>query len=50
MANLADGAILSWLTATYNTVTGSIAINLPNSNTAVKGTYVLSAVFTLPGQ
>lgn len=49
VANDANGAALSFLTATFDSVSGNIAISLPNKNTAVKGTYALRAVFTLPG-
>ena len=37
------------MTGTFNSVTGIISIILPNNNAAVKGTYALRAVFTLPG-
>ena len=49
IANDATGASLSFLTATYDSVTKNIAISLPNNNTAVKGVYSLRLVFSMPG-
>lgn len=37
----AEGSSLTFLTATFNSVTGNIAITLPDKNTAVKGVYAL---------
>ena len=44
-----SGANLSFLTASFDSVTGIITISLPDVNAAVKGDYTLNAVFTLPG-
>ena len=43
------GSSLPFLTATFDSVSKNIAIALPNKSIAVKGTYALRAVFTLPG-
>ena len=43
------GSNLSFLTASFDSVTGFITISLPDVNAAVKGDYTLNAVFTLPG-
>lgn len=49
IANDASGASLAFLTAVFNAVSNTFAISLPSNNTAVKGTYTLSATFTQPG-
>lgn len=49
IANDATGASLTFLTATYDSVSRNIAISLPNNNTAVKGIYTLRVAFTQPG-
>lgn len=49
MNNRSATTILPWLTATFDAVSGNVAINLPNNKTAVKGVYDLRVRFSKPG-
>ena len=40
---------MSFLTATFDSVSGNIAISIPNKSAAVIGTYTLTANFISPG-
>ena len=46
----ASGSILTFLTARFDSITGTLSISLPNKSFAIKGTYILSTSFTLPGE
>ena len=49
VADDANGESISWLTATFDSTSGNIAISLPNQDMAVKGNYALRVIFTQPG-
>ena len=49
LANGNGGPTLAFLSATFDSTSGSITISLPDKSVAQKGDFTLYAVFTMPG-